>query len=131
MSVVKRTMKPAFMSAVGILVVILVTSEVVALLVIAEPFETLTSTPIPEPVPVNLVCPSNQTQNPDDVVGPSSLQLNPLGGGIYETLRYDILLKKAPGIPNDSCVLPPPEPLPRMPILHPQLRLIPVSRAKQ
>jgi hypothetical protein len=129
MSAVKRTMKPAVMSAFVILGVILVTSEVVALVETSEPFDALAATPISQPVPVDLVCPSNQTQNPGEV-RPSSLHLNRLPGDIYETLPYAILLKRTSDV-GDNCVLNNPKPLPRMPIRHPNLRLIPASPVKK
>jgi hypothetical protein len=109
--------KPAVIFISGALGAILVISEVVALVKMTDMPDIILATPIPQPLPVN-------------IVRPSALHLNRLPTGIYETVPCSILLKRT-GDAGDNCVLGNPEPIPRMPVRHPKLRLIPASQVKK
>lgn len=113
-------MKPAVMVAFGVVGVILVTSEVVALLATSEPVDPLPSTPSSRNI--NFVFPLSLYKDvPSPIV---------LSDGIYETLPFAILLKKT-GDVGDNCVLGNPEPLLRMSVQHPKLRLVPISHVEK
>lgn len=116
-------MRPAVMISFCAIAFTLVTVEVVALLETSDPFGALLATPVPQPISILYQSPVS----PSEDVRPSSLNLNPLRPGIYETLPYAILLK-VPGEAGDDCIQTYPEPLPRMPVQHPQMRLIPVKK---
>jgi len=81
MCAVKQTVKPAVTYFAGGLGAILVISEVVAMLETAAMFDTtempgaMPATPIPHPIPQII---SSGYLLPDEVVGPSGVQFEPL-----------------------------------------------------